>query len=137
MDTWLWTCFFIGCVQERDLNLFISGCYYRKFHYRNALSTITENVILASFCSSDLMIIRHRVMDIRHHIMVIRHHAMDIRHHVMDIRHHEMAIHYHIMDNLRNGTMLLTLCYWPIYIWEREREEEVGSGDPTSLPWPI
>ena len=31
----------------------------------------------------------------------------------------------------------LTLCYWPIYIWEREGEEEVGSGDPNSLPWPI
>ena len=26
---------------------------------------------------------------------------------------------------------------WPIYIWEREGEEEVGSGDPTSLPQPI
>ena len=33
--------------------------------------------------------------------------------------------------------LILTLCYWPIYIWEREGEEEVGSGDPTSLPWPI
>ena len=33
--------------------------------------------------------------------------------------------------------MFLTLCYWPIYIWEREGEEEVGSGDPTSLPWNI
>ena len=24
-----------------------------------------------------------------------------------------------------------------LHIWEREGEEEVGSGDPTSLPWPI
>ena len=29
--------------------------------------------------------------------------------------------------------IILTLCYWPIYIWEREGEEEVGSGDPTSF----
>ena len=31
----------------------------------------------------------------------------------------------------------LTLCYWSIYIQERDLEEEAGSGDPTSLPWPI
>ena len=35
------------------------------------------------------------------------------------------------------GIEILTLCYWPIYIREREWEEEVASGDPTSLPWPI
>ena len=35
------------------------------------------------------------------------------------------------------GHFILTLCYWPIYIWECEGEEEVGSGDPTALPWPI
>ena len=28
---------------------------------------------------------------------------------------------------------LLTLCYWPIYIREREGEEEVGSDDPTYI----
>ena len=31
----------------------------------------------------------------------------------------------------------LTLGYWPLYIREREGEEEVGSGDPTSLPCPF
>ena len=35
------------------------------------------------------------------------------------------------------GICFLTLYYWPIYIRERELEEEVGSDDLTSLPWPI
>ena len=29
--------------------------------------------------------------------------------------------------------VLLTLCYSPIYLREREGEEEAGSGDPTSF----
>ena len=42
-----------------------------------------------------------------------------------------------VTDDICLGRGFLTLCCWPIYIWEREGEEEVGSGDPTSLPWPI
>ena len=37
----------------------------------------------------------------------------------------------------RNKHFHPELCHWSIYIWEHTLKEELWSGDPTSLPWPI